>query len=108
MEHDYWHSVAEGINRAAQELRPFNVSVDFLCYHHADRLSYEKACAKLRKEIVDAVLIAPNFREETMSLTSYLEGKKIPYAFVDFNIEDTHALCYIGQDSQTSGYKDRN
>lgn len=59
VEHDYWHSVAEGINRAAQELRPFNVSVDFLCYHHADRLSYEKACAKLRKEIVDAVLIAP-------------------------------------------------
>ena len=104
VEHDYWYSVAEGINRAAQELRPFNVSVDFLCYHHADRLSYEKACAKLRKEIVDAVLIAPNFREETMSLTSYLEGKKIPYAFVDFNIEDTHALCYIGQDSQTSGY----
>ena len=104
VEHDYWHSVAEGINRAAQELRPFNVSVDFLCYHHADRLSYEKACAKLRKEIVDAVLIAPNFREETMSLTSYLEGKKRPYAFVDFNIEDTHALCYIGQDSQTSGY----
>ena len=78
--------------------------MDFLCYHHADRLSYEKACAKLRKEIVDAVLIAPNFREETISLTSYLEGKKIPYAFVDFNIEDTHALCYIGQDSQTSGY----
>lgn len=104
VEHDYWYSVAEGINRAAQELRPFNVSVDFLCYHHADRLSYEKACTKLRKEIVDAVLIAPNFREETMSLTSYLEGKKIPYAFVDFNIEDTHALCYIGQDSQTSGY----
>ena len=58
----------------------------------------------IHKEIVDAVLIAPNFREETMSLTSYLEGKKIPYAFVDFNIEDTHALCYIGQDSQTSGY----
>lgn len=22
VEHDYWHSVAEGINRAAQELRP--------------------------------------------------------------------------------------
>ena len=104
VEHDYWYSVAEGINRAAQELRPFNVSVDYLCYRHADRLSYEKACARLRKEIADAVLIAPNFREETMSLTSYLEGKKIPYVFVDFNIEDTHALCYIGQDSQTSGY----
>ncbi|WP_294605822.1 substrate-binding domain-containing protein [uncultured Bacteroides sp.] len=104
IEYDYWHSVSEGINRAAQEMRPFNVSIEFLYYHHADRLSYEKACAKIRREPVDAVLIAPNFREETMALTSYLEGKGIPYAFIDFNIEDTHALCYIGQDSKASGY----
>lgn len=30
IEHDYWHSVAAGIDRAAQELRPFNVGVDYL------------------------------------------------------------------------------
>ena len=39
-----------------------------------------------------------------MKLTSYLESKNIPYAFIDFNLEQTHALCYIGQDSQISGY----
>ena len=33
-EHDYWHSVATGIERARQELRPFNVSVDYLYYTH--------------------------------------------------------------------------
>lgn len=103
-EHDYWHSVALGISRAAQELSPFNVSVEFLYYRHADRRSYEEVCEKLRKEAADAVLIAPNFREETLVLTSYLEGEEIPYAFIDFNIEDTHALCYIGQDSGRSGY----
>ena len=27
IEHDYWHSVVGGIERARQELRPFNVSV---------------------------------------------------------------------------------
>lgn len=104
IEQDYWHAVAQGISRAAQELRAFNVSVEFLQYHHADRLSYEKACAKLRKITADAVLIAPNFREETLTLTGYLEGKDIPYAFIDFNIEDTHAICYIGQDSEVSGF----
>ena len=30
IEHDYWHSVVSGIERARQELRPFNVSVDYL------------------------------------------------------------------------------
>ena len=104
IEHDYWHAVAEGINRAAQELRPFNVGVDYLYYHHADKSSYEKVFNVLRKEIVDAVLIAPNFREETMKLTAHLEGKDIPYAFIDFNVEQTRPLCYIGQDSKTSGY----
>lgn len=104
IEHDYWHAVAAGINRAAQELRPFNVSVEYLYYHHADRPSYEAVCARVRCEAADAVLIAPNFREETLALTSSLEEKNVPYAFIDFNIEDTHAICYIGQDSRMSGY----
>ena len=103
-EHDYWYAVAQGIEKAAQELRPFNVGLDFLGYVHADRASYERACTAIRKEVVDAVLIAPNFREETLKLTVHLEEKGIPYAFIDFNIEHTHALCYIGQDSRTSGY----
>ena len=104
IEHDYWHAVAAGIDRAAQELRPFNVGVSYLYYRHADKSSYKEACAVLREENADAVLVAPNFREETIKLTTYLEEADIPYAFIDFNIEQTHALCYIGQDSKTSGY----
>lgn len=104
IEHDYWHAVARGIDRAAQELRPFNVGVDYLFYNHADKASYEEACTLLQAEPVDAVLIAPNFQEETLRLTSCLEDKKIPYAFIDFNMEQTRALCYIGQDSRSSGY----
>lgn len=104
IEHDYWHAVAAGIDRAAQELRPFNVEVSYLYYRHADKSSYKEACAVLREENADAVLVAPNFREETIKLTTYLEEADIPYAFIDFNIEQTHALCYIGQDSKTSGY----
>lgn len=104
IKYDYWHAVAQGVGRAAQELHPFNVGVDFLYYSHADKQSYEEACRFLQQESADAVLIAPNFEEETLKLTSYLEKNDIPYAFVDFNIEHTHALCYIGQDSGVSGY----
>lgn len=103
-EQNYWHSVAQGVERAAQELKPFNVCVDYLYYVHANQESYETACSYLQTEPVDAVLIAPNFREETLRLTEYLEAKEIPYVFIDFNIEQTNALCYIGQDSKTSGY----
>lgn len=104
IEHDYWHAVAQGIDRAAQELRPFNVGVDYIYYLHADKTSYQEACAIVRQEMIDAVLIAPNFREETTELTVWLEKKDIPYVFIDFNMEQTHPLCYIGQESKTSGY----
>ena len=40
IEQDYWYAVAEGIDRAAQELRPFNVGVSYLYYRHADKSSY--------------------------------------------------------------------
>lgn len=104
IENDYWHAVSQGIDRAAQELRPFNVGVDYLYYNHADKASYEEIFVSLQNETVDAVLIAPNFREETLKLTASLEERNIPYAFIDYNVEQTHALCYIGQDSRVSGY----
>ena len=102
--YDYWHAVAEGIDRAAQELAPYTVTVSYLHYTHADEESYRQACGKVPGEECDAVLLAPNFREETLRLTSALERKGTPYAFIDLNIEQAHALCYIGQDSRTSGY----
>lgn len=104
IEQDYWHTVAQGIERAAQELRPFNVGIDYLYYRHAEESSYKEACEAIRQGGADAVLIAPNFREETLELTAYLEEAGTPYLFIDFNIEQTNALCYIGQDSKTSGY----
>lgn len=102
--YDYWYTVAGGIDRAAQELAHYNVTVNYLHYLHADVASYSQACTKVLGEECDAVLLAPNFREETLKLTSALEQKGIPYAFIDFNIEQTHALCYIGQDSRMGGY----
>ncbi len=104
IEHDYWHSVALGIERAAQEFRPFNVSLEYSFYRHADKASYEEACSLIDKMTPDAVLIAPNFQEETIKLTNTLEKTNTPYAFIDFNIEQTHSLCYIGQNSMASGY----
>lgn len=104
IEYDYWHSVIIGIERARQELRSFNVNVEYRFYQHGNRDSYEKACCNIKESSVDAVLIAPNFRNETLELITYLKEQNIVYAFVDFNIEEGGALTYIGQDSYRSGY----
>lgn len=104
IKHDYWHSIVEGIERAHQELRSFNVSIHYICYKHGDKASYHHACQQAEVSTTDAVLIAPNFREETVDLLSQLQERKTPYAFIDFNIEPAQALTYIGQDSYKSGY----
>ena len=101
---DYWYSVAQGIEKAAHELQPFNVETVFLYYKHADRASYREVCEQLLADKPDAVLIAPNFEEETLELTTGLDADAVPYAFIDFNMEQMHASCYIGQDSKQSGY----
>ncbi len=104
IENDYWHSIALGIERAQHELAAFNVSVAYLYYTHGDRESFKQACEQAEAESVDAILLAPNFRNETVELLKHLDAKEIPYAFIDFNIKGSNALMYIGQDSFHSGY----
>lgn len=105
-ENDYWHMVTQGIERAALEMQPFNVDVSFINYRHGDKSSYESVCQKLMngEEKYDAVLIAPNFTEETQELAGYLDQQETPYVFIDFNVTGCQPLSYIGQDSFQSGY----
>lgn len=101
---DYWSSVAAGIDKAAQELKPFNVKVDYLIYDHNSLVSYQEAGRQLQAKAPDAVLLAPNFQDETYLITKELNELNIPFALVDVNVEGVGALKYIGQDSFQSGY----
>ena len=104
IEQDYWHSIVLGIQRAAEEYQPLNVNIQYIHYKHGDESSYKEACSKLNEMHIDAVLIAPIYKETTLSLLSTLDERQIPYAFIDHNVDDTNALIYIGQDSYESGY----
>jgi len=104
IEQDYWHSIVLGIQRAAEEYQPLNVNIQYIHYKHGDESSYKEACNKLYEMHMDAVLIAPIYKETTLSLLSALDEHQIPYAFIDHNVDDTNALIYIGQDSYESGY----
>lgn len=100
----YWASVDEGIMRAAKEMHPFNVMVEHIYYEHSNRESYREACEKVKDIQKDGVLIAPNFREDTLKIAEYLNEEKICFAFIDVNVEGTGETIYIGQDSHQSGY----
>lgn len=104
VEHDYWHSVVLGIERAHKELHPFNITVNYLHYEQGNETSYREVFGKVQESGADGILLAPNFREQTLTLLAWLQEKQIPYAFIDFNMEQAGALTYSGQDSYQSGY----
>ncbi len=101
---DYWYFVAQGIQQAAEELNAFNVKTEYIYYNHSSVESYCEAGKILITRKPDAVLIAPNFRKETLQITQVLNDQQIPFTFIDVNIENTNAMMYIGQDSFQSGY----
>lgn len=101
---DYWYSVAQGIQQAAEELDAFNVKTEYIYYNHSSVESYCAAGQILLTKMPDAVLIAPNFKKETLQITQALNVQNIPFTFIDVNIEDTGSMMYIGQDSFQSGY----
>jgi len=103
-EQDYWHSIVLGIERAMEEYGPLNINIQYIYYKHGNEESYIEACHQLNDIQMDAVLIAPIYKETTLSLLNELDKHQIPYAFIDHNIKDTNALIYIGQDSYESGY----
>lgn len=101
---DYWAEVGEGIDRAADELQAFGVGVRLFTYEQDSAPSYAESQRQLLEAGPDAVLVAPNFRDDTRRFVARLDERAIPYAFVDVNPEQTHAVQYIGQDSHQSGY----
>ncbi len=96
--------MAQGIGRAAQELAPFNVSVDFLHYTHAGEASYSQGARRCSARSATPCCWRPISAKRPCSSRLPWSRKGTPYAFIDFNVEGTNALCYIGQDSRISGY----
>lgn len=103
-EYEYWEAPVRGIQRAWREIRDFNVTVKSLVFSQFKVKTFETKCAELLELNPDAVLLSPVFRQETISLAQKLSERKIPFCFIDSNIEGLTNLSYFGQNSYQSGY----
>ena len=73
-------------------------------FNQYDSTSFEKAIETVLKLTPDAVLLAPIFKEQSISLAKQLEIQEIPYVLIDSDMEEIHSLAYFGMDSLQSGY----
>jgi len=102
-EGDYWSSVSFGINRAIEELKKFNIKLEYLYFDQARKESFHHISETLKKQEYDGALIATLFGDYVIGISKILDEKEIPYVYIDSNIPDQKNLAYFGADSNISG-----
>ncbi|WP_339659304.1 substrate-binding domain-containing protein [uncultured Polaribacter sp.] len=100
----FWKLPNLGILKAAADVKSFGVQVNSFSYNQYDQESYFNAFKTLLETKPTAVIMVPNFSEETEKIIAQLEELNIPYLFLNIDIKDFKNITYVGQDSYSAGY----
>ncbi|MFO7826544.1 MAG: LacI family DNA-binding transcriptional regulator [Cyclobacterium sp.] len=102
---DFWDTPLKGINRAAEEISRYGISVDFFFFDLNNKNSFIRSAEKIKqRKRYDGVLMAPSFVQESIKFIDYCQEKAIPFVFIDSNIEVKESLTYIGPPLFESGF----
>ncbi len=100
----FWKSPYLGILKASEDVKNIGTQVSCFTFNQYDSESYLSTFKILIKTKPSAVLIVPIFIEETKQIVTKLEKLKIPYMFLNIDIEGFNNEAFIGQDAYTAGY----
>lgn len=100
---DYWQLVCEGIDKATDELKKFNISTEYFLFNQYDRFSFVNAVNSFKEKEFDGVLIATLFGDYVIKLSKELDAKGMPYIYIDSGISGQKDLSYFGGDSFGTG-----
>jgi len=100
----FWKSPCLGITKAKKDVKTLGTQVSTHTFNLYDAQSYLSEFKALLKTKPTAVIIAPVFVNETKQIVYELEKLKIPYMFLNIDIEGFKNVAFIGQDSYTAGY----
>ncbi len=101
---DYWESVDKGFDQAALEFTHHNVLIEKRYFDQYDVNSFVDESTKILDNEIDAVFLAPIFKEESIAFTNELTNRNILFSFIDSLIPETNYLTYYGQNSFLGGY----
>jgi len=99
----YWTKPLVGVRKAFQEVHQYGVNIEIHLFNQSNSQTFTDEAELILHSQPDGVVLAPLFSREAKLFISELKKRKIPYVFIDSNIEDSEKLSYIGQDSFQSG-----
>ncbi|SKC98065.1 LacI family transcriptional regulator [Chitinophaga ginsengisegetis] len=100
----YWNAPLNGIRQAAASIRDFGVTVEIYFFDQNDKTTFTARANEILKKEYQGILLAPMFEEESLNFTKKCRAKKIPFVFINSDIETAGSLTYIGPDLYQSGY----
>ncbi len=100
----FWKYPYLGILKGANDVKRFGVQVNNFTFNQYNPHSYLSTFHALLKTKPTAVIMAPNFLKETKQIVSKLDALKIPYLFLNVDIEGFNNKAFVGQDSYMAGY----
>ena len=101
---EYWGSIHKGIDRLLEDYSSINIDLISFPYNQYDIYSCRNVFKQIAEEEADGVIIGTIFTKETVTLTTELDKKSIPYIFVDSKVENTNCLASFSADHYTCGY----
>lgn len=100
----YWELPVEGVKRAFDELKIYNIEIVYFFYNKYSEISFQRAYEKAinYENVLDGLVVAPVLSKASEKLISQIP-KTLPYIFIDSYIPKSRSLSYIGQESFRSG-----
>lgn len=99
----FWKAPYLGIVTAQEEVEVFGIKVGYHYFDQFDAASYVRGCNNVLDSKPDGVIIAPNFLNETRLMTQKLDENKIPYIFINIDLEGFNNITFVGQEAYLSG-----
>lgn len=100
---DYWESINNGIKHALNEYENINVDFNVFTYNQYDIYSCRDIFEKISTFEMDALIIGPTFKDETVRLCKKMDEREIPYIFVDSTIQESYPLAFFSADHYSVG-----
>ena len=100
---EYWDLVRKGFDKAFREYGDISIKSEYVFFNQFNSLSCREAFGRIATMNCSAVILGTTFVEETRELCGRLDGRHIPYVFVDGKVSETHPVASYLADQETCG-----
>jgi len=103
-EHAFWKLPQKGIQRAADELSIYGISMEFFYFDQNSKSDFQMQVRNFPYERFHGLLFAPVFEEESVSFVSRCTIEGIPVVLFNSYLKEIPVRSFVGQDAFHSGY----